>query len=48
MVNEEINYFPELKEQIMKRFDHVTSYKDIVNQYCKLIDDYNDDLYKIN
>lgn len=31
MVNEEINYFPELKNEIVKKFDHVTSYKDLVN-----------------
>lgn len=48
MINEEINYFPELKDQIVKRFSHVTSYKDIVNSYCKMIDDYNENSYKIN
>eukprot|EP00347_Sterkiella_histriomuscorum_P018673 403344614 len=48
MINEEINYFPELKEQIVKRFHHVTSYKEIVNQYCQKIDDYNENIYQVN
>lgn len=46
MINEEINYFPELKDQIVKRFDHVNSYKEILNEFCKKIDNYNDHLYE--
>jgi hypothetical protein len=48
MVNEEINYYPDLKEEIAKRFDHVTSYKELMDKYCKLIEDYQRDQYKIN
>lgn len=48
MINEEINYFPELKDEIEKRFHHVTSYKELVNIYCQKIDSYNNDVYKIN
>ncbi len=48
MINEEINYFPELKNEIVRRFDHVTTYKDLLNKYCTLIEQYNKDIYKIN
>jgi hypothetical protein len=48
MINEEINYFPELKDEIIKRFDHVTSYKELMNKYCQMIDQYIKDQYKIN
>lgn len=47
MLNEEINYYPELKDQIMKRFDHVTSYKETLANYCKKIEEYNDHLYQL-
>jgi len=48
MINEEINYFPELKDQIVKRFNHVNSYKVLLNEYCEKIDTYNSNIYKIN
>jgi hypothetical protein len=37
MINEEVNYFPELKDEIIKRYSHVTSYKDLVNGFCQKI-----------
>ncbi|CDW84972.1 UNKNOWN [Stylonychia lemnae] len=48
MIHEEINYFPELKDLIVKRFDHVHSYKMLLNEYCEKIDTYNTNLYQIN
>ena len=48
MINEEVNYFPELKDEICERFKNVTSYKDLVNQYSKQIDQYLNDTFKIN
>lgn len=48
MINEEVNYFPELKDEIVKRFNHVTSYKELILQYCEMIDQYTKDSYKIN
>jgi len=48
MINEEINYFPELKDQIVKRFSHVTSYVVLLDEYSKKIDAYNSNIYMIN
>jgi hypothetical protein len=37
MINEEVNYYVELAEQIVKRFPNVTCLKDLVNRYQALI-----------
>ena len=48
MINEEIHYFPELKDEICRRFDHVTTYKELLSKYCSMIEQYVKDTYKIN
>ena len=48
MINEEIHYFPELKDEISRRFDHVTTYKLLLEKYCSMIEQYVKDTYKIN
>jgi len=48
MIGEEINYFPDLKNEIIKRFDYVTSYKELVLEYCQMINQYFQEIYQIN
>ena len=48
MINEEIHYFPELKDEISKRFDHVTTYKILLDKYCAMIEQFVKESYKIN
>lgn len=47
MLHHEFDGFLKLRDEIVKRFPHVSSYKEILGQYCKQIEDFKADWVNI-
>ena len=48
LIHNEINSFPELKDEIVRRFPHVPSYKLILDDFCKKINQYQQEIYLVS